>query len=279
MTTTNTPTTTVATSTKNAGLRAFTTYLNSSATQNYLASVLQEKKSAFVNNIVALVNNSDNLQQCEPMSLMNAAIKATALNLPLDPNLGFAYMIPYRDNKTNTTKAQFQIGYRGLLQMAIKSGQMAAINVTDIREGELQDEDLLTGEIKIKKTENRTAKKIIGYVAYIRLTNGFAKTLYATREEIEAHALRFSKQQFKGKLTSVWASDFDAMAKKTVLKALLKFAPLSTEIQSIIAAEEQVPVTAYAPEVIEPEVIAMEEPEPPEEQPTPAGNAMRTPNF
>ena len=264
------------------GLKAFNALIANPKTQNYLNDVLQDKKSPFVNNIVALVTNSDLLQNCEPQSVMFSGIKATALNLPLDPNLGFAYIIPYWDSNSKTQKAQFQMGYRGLLQLAIRSGQMAAINVTDVREGEIIDEDILTGEIKMKKAADRTSKKIIGYVAYMRLTNGFSKTLYCTREEVELHAIRFTKQKTKdGKLANVWASDFDAMAKKTVLKALLKYAPLSTEMAEAISLDDDNmdmrvinPAAAYAPDVVEAEAetIAMED-EPAAQEPQPQTTA------
>lgn len=258
------------------GLKAFNDLIANPRTQNYLNDVLSEKKASFVNNLVALVTNSDLLQKCEPQSVMFAGIKATALNLPLDPNLGFAYIIPYWDNNKRIQKAQFQMGYRGLLQLAIRSGQMAAINVTDVREGEIIDEDILTGEIKMKKADDRTAKKIVGYAAYMRLTNGFAKTLYSTREEVEAHALRFTKQKTKdGNLANVWASDFDAMAKKTVLKALLKFAPLSTEMAEAIAADNEDADmrntnAAYAPDVTDTDAEVMTMDDEPTEAPTTA---------
>lgn len=281
MTHTNTPAqaaaTTAAPSQPATGLKAFNDLIANPRTQNYLNDVLSEKKASFVNNLVALVTNSDLLQKCEPQSVMFAGIKATALNLPLDPNLGFAYIIPYWDNNKRIQKAQFQMGYRGLLQLAIRSGQMAAINVTDVREGEIIDEDILTGEIKMKKADDRTAKKIVGYAAYMRLTNGFAKTLYSTREEVEAHALRFTKQKTKdGNLANVWASDFDAMAKKTVLKALLKFAPLSTEMAEAIAADnEDADIrnntnAAYAPDVTDADAEVMTMDDEPTEAPTTA---------
>lgn len=269
------------------GLKAFNDLIANPRTQNYLNDVLSEKKASFVNNLVALVTNSDLLQKCEPQSVMFAGIKATALNLPLDPNLGFAYIIPYWDNNKRIQKAQFQMGYRGLLQLAIRSGQMAAINVTDVREGEIIGEDILTGEIKMKKANDRTAKKIVGYAAYMRLTNGFAKTLYSTREEVEAHALRFTKQKTKdGNLANVWASDFDAMAKKTVLKALLKFAPLSTEMAEAIAADNEdadmrgnATNAAYAPDVTDAdaEVMTMDD-EPTEAATTAPQQPTETPS-
>lgn len=226
-------------------LKRFNACISSDATQQYLQQVLHEKKSSFSNNVIALVSNSAALQECQPMSLIYAALKATALDLPLDPNLGFAYIIPYKNNKKNVSEAQFQIGYKGFIQLAIRSGQFLLINVTDIRDGELQGEDLLTGEMKFARVPDREQKTIVGYAAYFKLTNGFSKTLYMTVGEVKAHAGRYS-QTFSSKVeyirnASKWTTDFDAMAKKTVLKLLLsKYAPLSVEMQSAITNDQAV---------------------------------------
>ena len=132
----------VATATKpKSGLRSFNEFVASPRTQEHLAQVLGEKKGSFVNNLTALVANNRMLQECEPMGLMYTAIKATALNLPLDPNLGLAYVLPYRNNKLGITEAQFQIGYKGFVQLAIRSGQFAKIAVRDVREGEIVNYD------------------------------------------------------------------------------------------------------------------------------------------
>lgn len=213
--------------------------------QQYLQQVLHEKKSSFVNNITALVSNNAALQECQPMSLVYTALKATALDLPLDPNLGFAYIIPYKNSKKGITEAQFQIGYKGFIQLAIRSGQFLIINVTDIRDGEVVAENLLTGEITFARATDREQKPVIGYAAYFRLTNGFSKTLYMTVGEVKAHAGRYS-QTFSSKLdyirnSSKWTTDFDAMAKKTVLKRLLsKYAPLSVEMRMAIQDDQAI---------------------------------------
>ena len=226
-------------------LKGFNSTLTDQRTQDYLQQVLSAKKSSFVNNITALVANSTGLQACDPLTIIYAGIKATALDLPLDQNLGFAYVIPYADNKTGKVDAQFQLGYKGYLQLAIRSGQFQAINVTDVREGELQDFDLLTGETRFVAKPCRDKLPIIGYVAYFRLTNGFSKSLYMTREEVEAHGIRYSKaykyDKKNGKQGSKWTTDFDAMAKKTVLKLLLsKYAPLSVEMQNAVKSDQAV---------------------------------------
>lgn len=226
-------------------LKRFNACIASEQTQNYLQQVLHERKSSFVNNITALVSNSANLQECVPMSLVYAGLKATALDLPLDPNLGFAYVIPFKNNKKGVTEAQFQIGYKGFIQLAIRSGQFLLINVTDIREGELKGEDILTGEMSFCRVPDRESKPVVGYAAFFKLTNGFSKTMYMTVGEVKAHAGRYSqtyssKNEYIRK-ASKWATDFDAMAKKTVLKLLLsKYAPLSVEMQNAIQNDQAV---------------------------------------
>lgn len=211
-------------------------------TDNYLTSVLAERKGEFINNLTAVVANDAKLQACEPVTLMYAALKATALRLPLDPNLGQAYIIPYKNNRERKTEAQFQIGWKGFIQLAIRSGQFQAINTTDIREGELQGYNLMTGEVNVQAVPDRENKPVVGYLAYFKLTNGFAKSLYMTAEEIEQHATRYS-QSYRGKYkdSSLWATDKDAMAKKTVLKLLLnRYAPLSVDMQTAVQADQSV---------------------------------------
>lgn len=228
-----------------SNLQLFNKTLANPKTQDYLQQVLAEKKSAFVNNITALVANDVKLQACEPISLMYAGIKATALDLPLDANLGFAYVIPYNNRKAGKTEAQFQMGYKGFIQLAIRSGQFKTLNVTDVKEGELKEVNLLTGEIAFEAHPNRAELKTIGYVAYFRLINGFEKTLYMDAKEMEKHAKTYSqsygsKNDFTRK-ASKWTTDFDAMAKKTVIKLLLsRYAPLSVEMQSAITSDQAV---------------------------------------
>lgn len=224
-------------------LATFNGTMTNERTQQYLAQVLGEKKSAFVNNVTALVSANEALQQCDPLTVMYAAIKATALNLPLDPNLGFAYVIPFWNGKKGKQEAQFQLGYRGYLQLAMRSGQFRTINVRDVREGEMVDEDFVSGEITFKKREHREELPIIGYVAFMELLNGFRKMTFWTVAEINQHGLRYSQTYAneRTRATSKWATDFDAMAKKTVLKLLLaKYAPMSIDMQQAISADQAV---------------------------------------
>ena len=226
---------------QSTGLKSFNQFVANPRTQEYLETVLAEKKSSFVNNITALVANNATLQVCKPDTLMFAALKSTALDLPLDQSLGFAYVLPYKDNKSGVTSAQFQMGYKGFVQLALRTGQFKTINTTDVREGELVGEDFVTGDLTFKKAENRESLPVIGYVAYMRLLNGFEKYLYMTSAEIKAHALRFSQTFKRG--YGLWADKemFDSMAKKTVLKLLLsKYAPLSVEMRDAIKADQAV---------------------------------------
>lgn len=224
-----------------APLKQFNQFLANPRTQDYLTTVLAEKKASFVNNITALVSNNAALQVCRPDTLMFASLKATALDLPLDQNLGFAYVLPYKDNKTGVTSAQFQMGYKGFVQLALRTGQFKTLNATDVREGELVGKDFVTGELTFKEAENRESLPVIGYVGYFKLLNGFEKYLYMTMAEMKAHALRYSQTFKKG--YGLWADDnmFDSMAKKTVIKLLIsKYAPLSVEMRDAIKADQAV---------------------------------------
>ncbi|MGL4484231.1 MAG: recombinase RecT [Anaerovoracaceae bacterium] len=232
----------------NNGLQMFNQAITNPKWQDYLQQVLGDRKASFVNNIIALVANNKALQECVPATLIYAAIKATALNLALDQNLGYAYVIPYKNSKEGIIEAQFQLGYKGFIQLALRSGQFKVINSTDVREGELIKRDYLTGKIIFDWCENdtnRLNKKIIGYVSFFELSNGYKSTLYMSVLELEQHGLKYS-QTYKNsnsyvKNNSKWVTDFDAMAKKTVLKLNLnKNAPLSVEMQNAILVDQAV---------------------------------------
>lgn len=226
-------------------IQVFTGILNHQSMQKYLLETLGDKKQEFVANITTLVSNDVKLQECEAKSVIFSALKATALDLPLDPNLGMAYVIPFKNTKKGIKEAQFQIGYKGFVQLAIRSNQFKIINVRDVRVGEIVGEDFISGEMQFKKVENREDKLIIGYVAYFRLLNGFEKMSYWTMNELDQHAMKYS-QTYSSKndyiqQTSTWSTNFDGMAKKTALKLLLsKYAPLSIQMQSAIKADQAV---------------------------------------
>jgi recombination protein RecT len=224
------------------GLQRFNAMLENTRTQEYLTNVLGEKKQTFVSNMVALVSSNKALSECDPSTIMFSCLKATALGLAIDPSLGLAWVLPYRDNKNNTTVATFQLGAKAYTQLALRTAQYKKINVRDVREGEIVGEDFVSGEMQFKKLEkDREKAPIVGYVAMFELINGFSKQLYMSIEEIDAHAKRFSQTYRKG--YGLWA-DKDMrpkMAEKTVLKLLLsKWGVLSVEMEQAIKSDSAV---------------------------------------
>lgn len=221
------------------GLKRFNAMLENTRTQEYLSSVLGEKKQTFVGNMVALVANSKMLMDCDPSTVMFSCLKSAALDLSLDPVLGLSYVIPFRDNKNNTTVATWQLGSKGYVQLALRSAQFRKLNVRDVREGEIVDEDFVSGEMRFKRLQkDRESAPIVGYVAYMQLVNGFEKQLYMSVEELESHAKRFSQTYRRG--YGPWADQYmkSQMMEKTVLKRLLsKYAPLSVEMRDAIRSD------------------------------------------
>lgn len=194
--------------------------------------ILKERAAGFTANLAVMVNNSAALSKCDPMTVVSAAVVAASLNLPLDPNLGFAAVVPFGN------QASFQIMYKGLIQLAMRSGQYQTINVTEVYEGEMTGENRVTGEYTFDFS-GKKSDKIVGYIAYFRLVNGFEKMEYWPVEKIEKHARRFSQTYKKG--YGQWKDDFEAMARKTVLKALLsKWGILSVEMQRAVKFDQGV---------------------------------------
>lgn len=211
--------------------------------------MLGERMQGFFVSVSNAVNNNKLLKNADPGSIMMAAGVAASLDLPIDPNLGFAYIVPYGGS------ASFQIGYRGLVQLAQRSGAFETLNVTDVREGEIGFEDFLTGDIQFnwKTRDERLKLPVIGYVAYFKLLNGFKKNLYMSKSEAESHGKRYS-QTYKNN-SGKWKDDFDAMAKKTVLKLLLsKYAPLSIQMQRAVVSDQGV-VKSFDNETIDVEYV------------------------
>lgn len=218
-------------------------YVSNPAVRDRIKEMLQDKAPQFIVSLLATANSNEALQRCEPPSVLNAAMTAAALDLPINQNLGFAYIIPYKQKQKDGSYkelAQFQMGYKGYIQLSQRSGQFRTINVTDVREGEIENMDRLTGEIKFKWSENRDQLAIIGYVGYMELVNGFRKSLYMTMDDLKAHGIKYS-QNFRKYKTGLWADDFDAMATKTVVKMLLsKYAPMNTQMQQAQLADQAI---------------------------------------
>lgn len=190
------------------------------AYKNKFNEMLGKKAAGFMSSIIAVANNNKLLAKAEPATVIGAAAQAAMLDLPINQSLGFAYIVPYKG------AAQFQLGYKGYIQLAQRSGQYVDIGAKTVYEGELEYENRLLDKFKFGE---RTGDKVIGYLAYFRLTNGFEKMLFMELDEMIAHAKKYS-QSYKGGTDKWGLADFNVMAEKTVLKRLLsKFGPLSIE--------------------------------------------------
>lgn len=194
--------------------------------------ILGKKAAGFVSSIISAVSTNPGLRQADPMTVVSAAAVAASLDLPINPSLGFAHIVPY------SGRAQFQMGWRGYVQLGQRTGQYRTINVAVVHEGEMKRHDKFTGEMEFDE-DSKTSDKVIGYVAYFRLLNGFEKYLYMSKADVEAHGKRYSKSF--DKKDSRWQQDFDTMALKTVIKLLLnKWGILSIEMQTAIHADQAV---------------------------------------
>lgn len=239
--------------------KSIQSYVHSSNVRQRIEELLDKRAGQFITSLMSVVNSNPVLQECKPESVVSAAITAAGMDLPINPNLGFAYIIPYNNKKKITEtytdgngkektrtiekwvmEAQFQMGYKGFIQLAQRSGQFERINSTDVREGELVSEDRLSGALTFKWIDDRDERekaKIIGYVGYFQLLNGFKKELYMSVEDLKKHAEKYSKSYKKG--YGLWVDQFDVMAKKTVLKLMIsKYGALSTVLQEAVLADQ-----------------------------------------
>ena len=216
-------------------------YVKQDAVTSRLNELLGKRAPQFVTSLVSAVNANTMLATCAPESILTAALTAASMDLPINQNLGFAYLIPYK-NKSGEV-CQFQMGYKGFIQLAQRSGYYQTINATDVREGEITGFNRLSGEIEFNWLENeekRSKAKVVGYVAYFKLLSGFEKTFYMSADELKSHATKYSKN-FAKYNSGLWADNFDAMAKKTVLKLLIsKFGPLNTQLEDAIQKDQTV---------------------------------------
>lgn len=210
-----------------------TTQLKSDAVKQRFAEVLGDKANGFVASMLSVVNNNNLLSKASFDTVYTAAMKAATLDLPIEPSLGFAYIVPYKG------QAQFQIGYKGLIQLALRSGQVKKINAGPVYQEQFISYDPLFEELEVDFSKQPKANELpVGYFATLQLTNGFKKLIYWTRERVETHGKKYS-QSYNSKY-SPWQTDFDAMARKTLLKSIIStYAPLSTEMQKAIAADNE----------------------------------------
>ena len=276
---------------KQKGVDLLKNMLNAESVQAQFKNALGKNSGTFVASVIDLYNGDKSLQQCEPKAVVMEALKAAVLHLPINKALGYAFIIPFNNNrKVKYTDDQgyererwekvmeptFQIGYKGLIQLAMRTGQYRTLNADAVYDGELRKVNKLTGEIAFDG--ERTSDKVIGYFCYFELLNGFSKTLYMTVEQMAAHAKRFSKGLKKEttveSLISLaalpvsdsnavgWMGNFHGMAIKTVIRNLLsKYGYLSVEMQNAIAddyegetygntPEDQTPVVMDADAVV-----------------------------
>ena len=219
-----------------------TAYLTQDAVKDQINSIVGGKDGTrFVTAIVSAVNANPALQECTNPSILSAALLGHSLKLSPSPQLGQYYMVPFNDNKKGAKVAQFQLGYKGYIQLALRSGQYKKLNVLAIKEGELIRFDPLNEEIEVNLIENEVAREkapTIGYYAMFEYTNGFRKAMYWSREKMESHAEKYSQGYKAKKGFTFWEKDFDAMAYKTMLRQLIsKWGVMSIEMQSALDSD------------------------------------------
>lgn len=215
--------------------------LQSDIVKGRLQEILGKRASTFATSLIQISNSNELLKKAEPTSLLNAALLATTLDLPLNNSLGQSYIVPFNNKQKDGTyrvEAQFQLGAKGIQQLAIRSGQYSELESKEVYEGQVVEDDSFIGYHFNWK--GKTSDKVIGYAAYFKLLSGFSTTFYMTIEEIEKHAKKYSQTYRKG--FGNWKDDFDKMARKTVMKLLLNSgkAPLSIEMRNAINADQSV---------------------------------------
>ena len=241
---------------RNAGKpQTFSAFLTSDAIKNRINAMVGGKDGQrFISAVISAVSVNPALTECEHSTILSAALLGESLKLSPSPQLGQYYLVPFNDKKRNTKVAQFQLGYKGYIQLAIRSGQYKKLNVLAIKEGELVRFDALNEEIEVKLIDDdtqREAAKTIGYYAMFEYTNGFHKAMYWSREKMMAHADKYSMafsaakyqdlldgkipQNEMWKYSSFWYKDFDGMAYKTMLRQLIsKWGIMSIDLQTAI---------------------------------------------
>ena len=222
---------------------SFASYVKSDAVLTNISKTLGSatRGKKFVASIISAVNTNKQLQECDFPTIISAGIVGDSLNLSPSPQLGHYYMVPFRDTKNNRTVATFQLGYKGYLQLAIRSGQYKKINVVAVKEGELLSYNPFTEDIEVRAITDpleREKAPTIGYYGMFELTNGFTKSMYWSKETMEEHAQKYSKGYAAHKGYTFWEKDFDGMAFKTILRQLIsKWGIMSIEMQTAIETD------------------------------------------
>ena len=219
---------------------SFTQFMGADVVQKRAIQILGEKKAlSFTSSIISAVQMNPGLQECEPKSIFNAALLGESLNLSPSPQLGQYYLVPF--NNKNGKQAQFQIGYKGLIQLAIRSGQYKKLNVLAIKKGELINYDPLNEEIEVNLIDDeveREETETTGYYAMFEYTNGFRKSIYWSKPKMIKHAEKYSAGYKAHKGYTFWEKDFDGMAYKTMLRQLIsKWGIMSVEMQTAFESD------------------------------------------
>lgn len=230
--------------------QSFGTYMRQDAVKNYVNNMLNNPKEGakFIASIVSAVNNTPQLAECANGTIVSAALLGHSLNLSPSASLGQYYLVPFDDRKKGCKVAQFQLGYKGFIQLAIRSGQYKNINVISVKEGELISYNPFNDEIELKPITNydeRKKAKTVGYYAFFELVNGFRKSIYWSKEQMLEHAKKYSAgyqaDLKKGTSYTFWAKDFDAMAYKTLLRQLIsKWGIMSIEMEKGYVGDQAV---------------------------------------
>lgn len=258
-----------------------TAYLTNDAVKNQINTVIGGKNGTrFISSVVSAVNTNPALQECTNQSILSGALLGESLNLSPSPQLGHYYLVPFNDREKGKV-AQFQLGYKGYIQLAIRSGQYKKLNVLAIKEGELIRFDPLNEEIEVKLIEDEEVREqavTIGYYAFFEYTNGFRKAMYWSKKKMEAHAMKYSKGYQAKKGYTFWEKDFDGMAFKTMLRQLIsKWGIMSIDMMTAMDSdyavinEDGTKTYVENEDVIEAEIVEEPQAEPPKAESSEGG--------
>ena len=227
------------TETKKMGIASF---LSQDAVKANVESVVGAKDAQrFISSVVSAVQTNPQLAECTNSSILSAALLGNSLALPQSPQLGFFYLTPFKNAKKGVTEAQFIMSYRGMIQLAMRSGQYKKIVVSEIKEGELKSYDPITEELELETIADLSLREklpTVGYYAYFVLINGFKKDIYWSKQQMEEHAKKYSASYRNGWSSSLWKTDFPAMARKTMIRQLLgRWGIMSVEMEKAYTSD------------------------------------------
>lgn len=276
--------------TKSTGIKVFNNLINSDLMRTKIHQMVGATDSQeFITSITSAVNTNPALAECDPQTIISAALLGQSLHLKPSPQLGYFYMVPFNNRKRKCKEAQFQLGYKGYLQLAIRTGEYIDIDAIEIKEGEYKGRNKFTGRPEFEFVEDdgiRENLPVVGYMAYFEMKNGYIKRLYWSKEKMLKHADTYSQAFSKNETTvtnqygtykkvsfadyeagnydgendwlysSFWYKNFDEMAKKTMLRQLLsKHGLLSTEMQKAVESDQAVITKDLQPEYVDNENV------------------------